>query len=349
MTALLELHQKLAQEGECYAEIAGQIGLLTQCLTQAGKPYFELELVDGTGSRLKLRIWQESEAFEFLKNQAEGDFIGASAFFHTNTYGVNTKELKLYPLSDEKREAVLWGSEETRLKIEEDWNFVLNLFKGLREPRLKKITLMALERHEKRWKRAAAARNYHHAYRGGLLIHTAQMLRVAQAVAPFYPQVTPDLLYSGVLFHDIGKLWENDFEENGLRMNVNRMGEMMGHISIGTEFVNSIWREARAAEPALFEEAQPPSELLREHLLHLILSHHGTREFGSPVTPRTPEAWLLHHIDNMDAKIEMLSRAYSEKRELAPGIFEVRRPLEGSAILPFASCIVNEEEKRNLN
>ena len=337
MITLLELHQTLAQGNECRAEVAGQIDGLQQSITQNGKPYFELELVDGGGSRLKLRVWQESDAFEFLKGRKKGDFIQARALFHINTYGVNARDLELDLLGDDEKQVVLLGSEEMRRRMEETWNFVTAFFRGLNEPRLRKVALMALERYERKWKRAAAARTYHHAYRGGLLLHTAQMLRVAQAVAPLYPEVMPALLYAGVLFHDIGKLWENDFEEDSLGVGYSRMGELMGHIVIGVELVNNLWRDARAAEPVLFDEVHPPSELLREHLLHLILSHHGTREFGSPVTPRTPEAWILHHIDNMDAKVEMLARAYQEKRELAPGIFEVRRPLEGSAILPLTS------------
>ncbi len=75
--------------------------------------------------------------------------------------------------------------------------------------------------------------------------------------------------------------------------------------------------------------------MVREHLLHLIASHHGQKEYGAPVTPRTPEAWMLHHIDNIDAHLEMLAQTYAEKSQSHPGIYDYRRPLEGRAVAPL--------------
>ena len=82
---------------------------------------------------------------------------------------------------------------------------------------------------------------------------------------------------------------------------------------------------------------------MREHLLHLIASHHGLKEYGAPVTPRTPEAWMLHHIDNIDAHLEMLNMTYAEKGQLAPGIYDHRRPLEGRAVHPLAKYVPKSE------
>jgi 3'-5' exoribonuclease len=84
--------------------------------------------------------------------------------------------------------------------------------------------------------------------------------------------------------------------------------------------------------------------LVREHLLHLIASHHGLKEYGAPVTPRTPEAWMLHHIDNIDAHLEMLAQTYAEKGQTAPGIYDYRRPLEGRAVAPLPKWLQAEEE-----
>lgn len=86
---------------------------------------------------------------------------------------------------------------------------------------------------------------------------------------------------------------------------------MIGHISLGIEVANALWREGEATEGKTWAELKPASEELRDHLLHLIASHHGTKEFGSPVAPKTPEAFLLHHIDNIDAKMEMLRLSYA--------------------------------------
>jgi 3'-5' exoribonuclease len=104
---------------------------------------------------------------------------------------------------------------------------------------------------------------------------------------------------------------------------------------MGVEIVNRFWHEAKDADGELFANAAE-SELVRDHLLHLVAAHHGSREFGSPVTPRTPEAWLLHHIDNIDAKLEMLRCTYAEKDEVVPGLFERRPPLTGMMASPLA-------------
>ena len=104
-----------------------------------------------------------------------------------------------------------------------------------------------------RFRRAAAARKYHHARRGGLVEHTAQMMRVAKAIAPLYPQLNLDLLIAGILFHDSGKLWENQFSETGFVMGYDELGELVGHISIGLEIVNSLWRKLSAENADVVE------------------------------------------------------------------------------------------------
>jgi len=103
---------------------------------------------------------------------------------------------------------------------------------------------------------------------------------------------------------------------------------------------NALWREGEAAEGKGWADLKPASEELRDHLLHLIASHHGTKEFGSPVAPKTPEAFLLHHIDNMDAKIEMLRLSYARGKEEASGLLEAHRPLEGPLPWPISGRIL---------
>jgi 3'-5' exoribonuclease len=166
------------------------------------------------------------------------------------------------------------------------------------------------------------------------------MLRVAQALAPLYAEVDNDLLCAGVIFHDIGKLWENDTGEKGFASVPSRRGELLGHISLGIEVANALWREVEAAEGANWGELQPSSEEVRDHLLHLIASHHGTKEFGSPVAPKTPEAFLLHHIDNIDAKMEMLRLSYARAKEEGTGLLEAHRPLEGPLPWPMSGKTV---------
>jgi 3'-5' exoribonuclease len=334
----MTLQEILRQDGEGTPErreIPVQLEAVRPGRTQQQKPFFDLELVDATG-RAKIKIWSDTAAFEFCEGLKGGECCQLEGAFFVNQYGLNVNNPKLRLLTEAEKADFLAGTPGQREKQEADWQHLLSIFEGLEDARLRAVTTGCLTQLEKKWRRAAAARTYHHARRGGLVEHTAQMLRCAQALAPLYPEVTPGLLYCGVLFHDVGKLWENDYDGDSFISLPNRRGELLGHISLGIEVVNRFWREAEEKQPELFKEATPPSDLLRDHLLHLIASHHGSREFGSPVTPRTPEGWLLHHIDNIDAKIEMLRCTYAEKKEVAPGLYEIRRPLEGSAAAPLS-------------
>jgi 3'-5' exoribonuclease len=145
-----------------------------------------------------------------------------------------------------------------------------------------------------------------------------------------------DLLLAGVLFHDCGKLWENTYPEDGFSQIHSLHGEMLGHIPLGIELVNKLWRDLLdASEFEAFSNCKPGTEEVRVHLLHLIGSHHGQLEFGSPVLPKTPEAYALHYIDNLDAKMEMLRDAYSQAAEVAPGIYDRVFPLSANLIRPL--------------
>jgi 3'-5' exoribonuclease len=135
---------------------------------------------------------------------------------------------------------------------------------------------------------APAARSMHHAYIGGLLEHTLSMAAIAQMLANHYPYVNKDLLFCGVLLHDLGKVHEYSLEEGFDR---SEDGRLVGHIV----------RVAIMVETAGRELGFPPDDL--QQLLHLILSHHGTHEWGSPVVPKTLEAVLLHQIDLLDSRV----------------------------------------------
>ncbi len=163
-----------------------------------------------------------------------------------------------------------------------------------------------------RFRRTAAARSFHHARRGGLVEHTSQMMRSACALTGVYKKLNRDLLVAGVLFHDSGKLWENHVPEDAFGIEHCERGELLGHINMGIEIVNSLWRQLKANDAfAAWKAFVPSSESVRLHLLHLIASHHGEMAFGSPVVPKTPEACALHYIDNLDAKMEMVFHGYT--------------------------------------
>jgi len=161
------------------------------------------------------------------------------------------------------------------------------------------------------------------------------MMRAADALCGVYPALNRDLLLAGVLFHDTGKLWEMCPPEQGFEMPREIRGELLGHINIGIEFVNMLWRKLSLEE---WKSLQPPSEDVRLHLLHLVAAHHGELQFGSPVEPKTPEAVALHFLDNMDARLEMFAMAYARQPEIAPGIHERVRPLNTSPVRALAKA-----------
>jgi len=195
-------------------------------------------------------------------------------------------------------------------------------------------------------RRAAGARNYHHARRGGLVEHVAQMMRSSDAVAGVYPGLNRDLLLAGVLFHDSGKLWENCFPKDSFVMPYDVRGELIGHVSIGIELVNRLWQRLKeSAEFSQWSSLTPDSESVRLHLVHLVAAHHGEKQFGSPVEPRTPEAITLHLIDNLDAKLEMMDNAYQLGKRLSAEVVERVRPLPTNLVEPLP--VFSKEELSN--
>jgi 3'-5' exoribonuclease len=149
-------------------------------------------------------------------------------------------------------------------------------------------------------KTAPAASSFHHAYVGGLLEHVASLTRLALKVCEVYPRLDRSLMIAGVFLHDVGKVDELSWERG---LQYTDRGQILGHIAIGVLMLEDKIR----AIPGF------PSRL-RDLLHHLILSHHGTKEFGSPVLPVTPEAIAVHHLDNVDGKLWSAWRAQDDPR-----------------------------------
>jgi len=322
-----------SEAGEVETALLCQLTTLRPASTRNGKPYLDVEFSDGTASE-KIKIWQDSGAYDQCHDLEAGDCAQLEGRFWRNQFGLNIDNLRVRPLTHEEEAALFSGTPERQAKLNADMLFIDETIAALIDPRLRLLCQTFLTQHGEKFRRAAAARSYHHARRGGLLDHTSQMMRSAVALRAVYPSANWDLVIAGVLFHDCGKLWENDYEPQGFSSPLTTIGELLGHITIGIEVVNRLWR-ALDADPVFQAAGTPPKESVREHLLHLIASHHGQREFGAPVTPRTPEGWMLHYIDNIDARFEMLAATYAEKGQTAPGIYEHRPPLEGRAIAPL--------------
>lgn len=169
--------------------------------------------------------------------------------------------------------------------------------KSLRDPHYS--ALIRLFRDDERlWSRyvqSPAATSVHHAYLRGLLEHTLNMCRVCEALAEIYPDADRDLLLCGAILHDVGKVYEY---ESGPAFNKTVYGELVGHLAIGDQLVVQL---------AARVEDMPREKVW--HLRHLVLSHHGQLEFGSPVLPKTLEGLLLHFADNVDAKVGIFRQA----------------------------------------
>jgi 3'-5' exoribonuclease len=144
--------------------------------------------------------------------------------------------------------------------------------------------------------RAPAASAFHHAFIGGLLEHTVNAIDVAQVVVPFYPGLNGDLVVAGLFLHDIAKTWELSYDG---AFSYTDGGNLVGHI-----VKSAIWIEQKACAVEA-KRGKPLPRALVDVLEHIVLSHHGTTEFGSPKVPATPEAIAVHVIENMDAKLMM--------------------------------------------
>jgi 3'-5' exoribonuclease len=324
----------LADGSAVKAEVACQVVKTRENVTKAGKPYLDIEISDGTATE-KFKIWEDNDAYDAFHDVQDGDCVRLDASFWRNQYGLNVDRLRLRWLEKQEAADLFAGTPERRAALDRDWAEMTAFIEAIKDPRLRLLGQTYLKEFGEKFKRAAAARDYHHARRGGLLEHTTQMMRTGAALEPVYAGLNWDLVRTGILFHDCGKLWELDYPAQGFASPMTTIGELLGHITIGIELVNKLWRGLESA-PEFALPGTPPREAVREHLLHLIASHHGQKEYGAPVTPRTPEAWMLHHIDNIDAHLEMLSQTYAEKAQTSPGIYEYRRPLEGRAIAPLA-------------
>ena len=169
---------------------------------------------------------------------------------------------------------------------------------------------------------APAAKSMHHAYLGGLLEHTLSILGMAERACGHYGAMNRDLVVAGVFLHDVGKTAELSYQRS---IGYTDAGNLVGHIALEAEWIS----RAVGNIPGFPEE-------LRLQILHIVLSHHGRLEFGSPVLPKTPEALLVHYLDDLDGKLEVMFRALKEEggggswspysRALERMIYRVRWP-----------------------
>jgi 3'-5' exoribonuclease len=200
------------------------------------------------------------------------------------------------------------------------WTELRTTVAAIGNPHLKALVEALLDDEDvaRRYRRAPAAKQIHHAYLGGLLEHVLSLCALARAVAAHYPNIDYDLLLTGVVLHDIGKIYELNYERG---FSYSDDGQLLGHMTIALRMVADKLRG--------LPDFPPPLRTLVEHM---VLSHHGQLEFGSPKVPQFPEALLLHYLDDMDSKMECM-RALIENDRQVEGCFTTwSTPLERAAL-----------------
>jgi len=324
---LTEFSQQLGGEW-LRAELRVQFSRLNLKLTAGGKEYLELEIRDAAG-RQKFNYWGNLEYFDSLKSLiGQSDlFYAISGEWKRGDFGLESRDLRFSRLDDSQIEALLCGDEGLQQQREQR---LLELFEHIVDPRLRLLVESIYKQHRAAFLRCAAARSIHHARRGGLIEHTLGLMESSLVLGKLY-NLNVSLLLSGAFLHDIGKLWETCPPQHGFDMPFDKMGELLGHISIGMLMINQYWRSLES-QFAAYRDKYSSNEDLRLHLLHLIASHHGELQFGSPVTPKTPEALLLNFVDNLDAKMEIYRQAYRSNEQIGDGMYAKSFPLSSNLV-----------------
>src|ERR1700747_2977224 len=204
--------------GSVAATVFGQVESITESQPRDQKLYFELVIRDLVGS-LTIRVWNDHPAFGFCSENGAGATVCIEGeFWSGSSYGIEVRNLQIRNLTAEEKAVLFEGPEELRRRQERDYAEILSAIESIADPRLRRLGGVFLTGFGERFRAAAGARTVHHARRGGLIEHVAQMLRAADAIADTYPALNRDLLIAGVLFHDAGKMWENSFPNENLTM-----------------------------------------------------------------------------------------------------------------------------------
>lgn len=264
---------------------------------QGGK-YLALTLTDRTG-QMEARMWEEFE--EGLRLCAEGCYVKVHGQISKYQGKYQITLTKLRPAADSEIDSADYLPTTTK-DIDAMWAALRAYVASFRNEDLKRLLDAFLDDPEigAAYRCAPAAKVLHHAWIGGLLEHVLALLDVCNAAAPFYPEVDRDLLLAGAILHDIGKTRELSWSTT---FSYTTEGQLVGHISIAMGMLREKINEVSAAKPF-------PAKL-RVLLEHMILSHHGRFEFGSPKLPMTPEAILLSALDDLEAKMQNMRAEFS--------------------------------------
>ncbi len=257
-------------------------------LSKNGKPYLVLNIMDRTGS-LEGRVWENAEELSRLFSKNDFVFVTGWAVSYRGGIQINISTIEKYPETDIALHDFLPSSPRD---IEEMMDELKGIVAGMENQYLKRLLNLFIEDKEisNLWRQAPAAKGMHHAYLGGLLEHTVSISKLAMSVVKHYDGIDADILLTGTILHDIGKIYELSYSR---AFDYSDQGRLLGHISIGAGMVDDKIKKIPG-----FPEG------LKAVVKHMILSHHGHLEFGSPTTPKTVEAIMLYFLDDMDSKVQ---------------------------------------------
>jgi len=286
---------------------------------KTGEPYLALVLGDRSG-QLEAKMWDNVE--DALDAFQQDDFLKVKGLI--NKYR-NRFQLTIHKLRRLQEAEVDFADylPKTTKDIGELWRTLAEFVATLQNPHLKALleAFMADPEIAEAYRTAPAAKTLHHAYIGGLLDHVVSLFRSCDLMCRNYPQVNRDLLLTGAFLHDIGKIHELTYNRS---FSYSTRGQLLGHMIIELEMLQA----------KLMQVPEFPDEL-KTLVEHLIISHHGEYEFGSPKLPMFPEALMLHYLDDLDSKMESM-RVHFEREAEAEGAWtgynsSLGRPLLNTA------------------
>jgi 3'-5' exoribonuclease len=286
-----------------------------------GGQYLALTLADKTGT-LEARMWDDIASA--VATCSEGAYVKAQGQVskYQGKWQITLTKMRLAAASEVDASDFV---PTTQFDIAEMWGELRGYVDGFANADLRRLVFAFLDDEQigAAFCAAPAAKVLHHAWIGGLLEHVLMLVRVCRATAPFYPEVDADLLVTGAILHDIGKTRELSW---GATFGYTLEGQMIGHISIA----QGMLREKVAG-------LKDFPDRLRVLVEHMILSHHGRYEFGSPKLPMTPEAVLLSALDDVEAKMQAMRNEFGRDRaagksgaEMTEWVRSLERPILNS-------------------
>lgn len=266
-----------------------------------GNLYLQVRLSDKTGS-ITAMLWNATDKhYESFEN---GDYIHVVGTSQLYNGGMQV----LAKAINKNTNASIDEADFTTLstvKVDEMVASVGSLLRGMKNFHLKNLAECFLidEGFVRQLRLAPAGIKNHHAYQGGLLEHVLSLMELSKVVAPHYQDLDPDLLMMGAFLHDVGKIEELTYEPD---LGYSDSGQLIGHLVQGVLMLDSKIRESETHSGEEFPEE------LANRLRHMIVSHHGEYEYGSPKLPMTLEAIALHYLDNLDAKMHSIRQLIEE-------------------------------------